>query len=739
MINKKVLSALLSVFIAAGCCSDLASINRPLASAASSAASAAITGKCGDKVSFQLDDEGVLTISGNGPMSDYTEGESPFAGNDKIKKVILENGVTHIGNHSFSSCHSLLSAALPDSLTSIGEFVFDNCSSLNELTIPDSVTSIGQFAFSGTALRSVVIPDSVVTLDTNSLFMNCCELESVVLPQNVTALYSYAFSECPKLKEVDIPDSVTAIQNDAFAGTSFSSLFIPSSVTMINGNALRDSNVRTIYGFRDSAAESFAKKNGLDFVESKVRIWKRSDSLPVAGVYKLDCDVTVNNYVTINSMLDLDLNGHTVKVPEMICNGNTVIRDSDPLKNGTVICTADSNLITSYNKLTIYGGSFFGYDKKTVCATVRINDGSFDLFGGEITGYYSHALSVRTKDGIINLMGGELKTSSADNGKSNVYSVWLADTFAGTLNITGGALHSDLGAAVSGSPADCVINISGGKISSDSDHGLKCPQNGTVNLSGDLSINGKKGGVFVPKGKSVNITGAITSADLSVFAETSGVLTNGLGKYVSSSTLAHYLPDINANGTLSADDAGELMIAVPTAATTTTTTTNTTTTTAASSVVSTTSAPSSTTSAATSSSVVSTTTTTAAATSASTLSASSSTTATATSTLSASTISTAPSSAVTTAAADITTYSPGDVNGDGKIDANDATRVLVNYSIMSTGGECELDAQQQKAADLNIDGKIDASDATLILQYYSYLSTGGSSKIGEFLKQKDNA
>lgn len=712
MNSKRIFAALLSAFVLTCSFSDNSILEKSNIFAVGSESAAVLTGKCGDSASYSLDDAGNLTISGSGPMSDYAEGESPFADNDKIRNVIIESGITHIGNHTFSSCSGIKSVELPGSLNSIGEFVFENCTSLSGISIPDSVTSIGQYAFSGTALKTLVIPDSAVTLDTNSMFMDCSELESVVLPQSLTAIYSNAFRNCTKLKEVDIPDSVTAIQNDAFAGTTFTSLFIPSGVTMINGNALRDSKVDTIYGFKDSPAEAFAKKSGLDFVESKERVWKRTDSLPVAGVYKLDCDVTVKNYVTINGMLDLDLNGHTVNVPEMICNSSTTIRDSDPQKKGTVRCTADSNLITSYNKLTICGGNFYGYDKKTVCATVRINDGSFELSGGEITGYYSHALSVRTKDGIINLMGGKLKTNSAENGKSNVYSVWLADTFAGTLNITDGEFRSDLGAAVSGTPADCIINISGGKISSDSDYGLKCAKNGTVNLSGDISINGKKGGIYVPKGKKVNITGAITSADVSVYSESSGVLTNGLGKYVSASTLDRYLPDIKANGILSANNDGELMIEVPAVTTTTSATASAVTTSA-----STTNNTTSTSSAYTTTSVKS------------------ETTAVSSTALTSSAIVSDTSLPVTTSATETTGYSLGDVNSDGKTDANDATQVLVTYSIMSTGEKCDLALEQQKAADVNGDGKIDASDATLILQYYGYLSTGGKSGIQEYLKQ----
>ena len=75
----------------------------------------------------------------------------------------------------------------------------------------------------------------------------------------------------------------------------------------------------------------------------------------------------------------------------------------------------------------------------------------------------------------------------------------------------------------------------------------------------------------------------------------------------------------------------------------------------------------------------------------------------------------------------------GDVNEDSKIDANDATLVLVNYSLLSTGEPIQLTEVQQKAADVNGDGKIDSSDATTILQYYSYLSTGGTDSFADFM------
>lgn len=78
-------------------------------------------------------------------------------------------------------------------------------------------------------------------------------------------------------------------------------------------------------------------------------------------------------------------------------------------------------------------------------------------------------------------------------------------------------------------------------------------------------------------------------------------------------------------------------------------------------------------------------------------------------------------------------YTLGDVNNDGRIDSSDATSILQQYSIASTGGSYTITEIQQKAADTNKDGKIDATDATNVLQYYSYISTGGTESFNNFL------
>lgn len=133
------------------------------------------SGKCGTKVTYTISDDGVLTISGTGAMANYT-----YKDNDSsncpwhsvrwaIKKVVIENGVT-----------------------SIGDFAFAFDISLADVTIPGSVTSIGNRAFMGTPLSSVVIPEGVKTIGENA-FWRCTSLQTVTVPASTTELGNHAF------------------------------------------------------------------------------------------------------------------------------------------------------------------------------------------------------------------------------------------------------------------------------------------------------------------------------------------------------------------------------------------------------------------------------------------------------------------------------------------------------------------------------------------------------------------
>ena len=123
----------------------------------------------GSNLTWTLDSEGLLTIGGTGAMKGYSDVHYNYAPwkyrEIKIKKVLIDNGVTSIGAYAFYDCDYLASVIIPNSVTSIGNGTFYDCTFLVSVTIPNSVTSIGAYAFSGcTSLTSVTIPDSVTSI-----------------------------------------------------------------------------------------------------------------------------------------------------------------------------------------------------------------------------------------------------------------------------------------------------------------------------------------------------------------------------------------------------------------------------------------------------------------------------------------------------------------------------------------------------------------------------------------------
>ena len=208
----------------------------------------------GSNLTWTLDREGVLTISGSGDMYDYGLSDAPWYGiRSRVKSAVIADGVTSIGYKAFDDCTSLTSVTIPDSVTSIGYKAFDDCTSLTSVTIPDSVTSIGDSAFSGcTSLTSVTIPDSVTSIG-DSAFSGCTSLTSVTIPDSVTSIGDWAFSYCTSLTSVTLPDSVTSIGYEAFFNcTSLTSVTIPDGVTSIGEDAFRNCTSLTSVTIPDS-------------------------------------------------------------------------------------------------------------------------------------------------------------------------------------------------------------------------------------------------------------------------------------------------------------------------------------------------------------------------------------------------------------------------------------------------------------------------------------------------------
>ena len=202
-------------------------------------AKAESSGFCGYDLKWHLTDDGVLTITGEGKMNEYSDSynSAPWV-NYNIKRIIIGDGITTIGEGAFRGCSSLTSVTIPNSVTTIEQSAFGGCSSLTSVTIPNSVTTIGGDAFSGcSSLTSVTIPNSVTTIGEYT-FYGCSSLTSITIPNSVTTIGGRVFKYCSSLTSVTIPNSVTTIGSEAFSGcTNLQKVYIGNSVKTIGGNA----------------------------------------------------------------------------------------------------------------------------------------------------------------------------------------------------------------------------------------------------------------------------------------------------------------------------------------------------------------------------------------------------------------------------------------------------------------------------------------------------------------------
>ena len=182
-------------------------------------------------ISWTLED-GILTISGEEDMPDWQcyWGSYPpwYEYRDNVTKVIIENGVTDIGNFAFFDMGNLLIVEIPESVTSIGEGALEDCEKLQSIDIPDSVTIMGEGALANTGLKSLKIPNGLTSITWHLL--GCCkDLEKIEIPEGVTGLEFYCIHSCTSLKSITLPSSVNTLGAGVFyACSSLSSIFFCS-------------------------------------------------------------------------------------------------------------------------------------------------------------------------------------------------------------------------------------------------------------------------------------------------------------------------------------------------------------------------------------------------------------------------------------------------------------------------------------------------------------------------------
>ncbi|MGN0489775.1 MAG: leucine-rich repeat protein [Ruminococcus sp.] len=225
----------------------------------SSALTSGTTGDC----TWEFDaSTGKLTISGNGKMADYSSDNLPpwFSYRRSILSVYVTYGVENLGDYAFFDCANLPGLTLGNTIKTIGKLTFGECTGFTNFTIPSSITSIGNMAF-----------------------FDCINLQSLSIPESITTINLGAFAGCSKLTSVTIPKTVNTIGEYAF-GYDFDS-----------DNQLYKTDNFTIYGSRETAAQSYALVNGFKFVsvdKTTVTLAKSSGTVYVGSTITIDATVT---------------------------------------------------------------------------------------------------------------------------------------------------------------------------------------------------------------------------------------------------------------------------------------------------------------------------------------------------------------------------------------------------------------------------------------------------------------
>jgi len=200
------------------------------------------SGSCGDNATWTLtgtSTDMTLTISGTGAMQDLTKSMIPWGSRrSKIKRLVVEEGITSLGDYAFYSVNKLTEVSLPPDITSIGSYCFANEVSLTSIDIPKGVSRIGEYAFCDCSrLTDISIPVGVAHIGEHA-FCGCSRLTDISIPEGVTDIEAYTFGKCSSLKTIDLPDGLAGIGHGAFSDcSSLESINIPDSVSSIGGYA----------------------------------------------------------------------------------------------------------------------------------------------------------------------------------------------------------------------------------------------------------------------------------------------------------------------------------------------------------------------------------------------------------------------------------------------------------------------------------------------------------------------
>ena len=399
-------------------------------------------------------------------------GASAFSRMNNLKTITIPDSVVSIGQYAFRDCTSLFNLSLPDSITEIGGEAFSNCTSLDKIVLPNKLTSLGYSVFEGcnteivfpaslkyiphlgeNAVNKVTIPEGVETIG-DATFSGCYNLSEITLPstitsiesgafygtsitsfnypQNLTSISSWVFQNT-NLKEFAVPEKVTEINDNAFKECyDLVKITIPKSVTYIGTDAFRDCRNLTIYGYKDSAAESYAKANNIKFVSADYKVIFKDNGRTQKTEYVTKGQNATPPTLSAKEGYILSWDADYTNITEdMVINAVWTKKDSGSNGGGTTI-------IVSPSETTKYTVTF--KDRGKIVKTEKVKSGDAAEYpfitrnGYELS--WDKDFSKITADTTVNAVWTVIKPEkvtslTAEAGKKSIALSWDETEFAG--------------------------------------------------------------------------------------------------------------------------------------------------------------------------------------------------------------------------------------------------------------------------------------------------------------------
>jgi hypothetical protein len=406
-----------------------------------------------------------LTISGNGSMDYYFYGKAPWHYQNSIKTLVIQDGVTVIGERAFYACYGLTSVSIGNSVLYIGKQAFAYCSGLTSVSTGNSVTHIDEQAF-----------------------IDCSGLTSVPIGNSVTYIGDLAFAGCSGLTNVTIPNSVTNIGNSFSACRGLTGITIGSSITDIDYYAFLDcSSLTSIHV--DAANEQYSSENGILFSKDRTALVLYPPGK--TGSYDIPSSVTV-----IGTLAFFDCHGLTgVSIPNSVTY----------ISSGAFSNCSGLTAISIPNSVIFIGQGAFSNCSGLTTVTVpgSVADIFVDAFPGcsNLTSIHADAANEQysSENGILFNKDKTMLTRYPE-GKTGSYAIPNSVTsiginaFEGCRGLTGVSIPNSVTYIGSGAFSDCrgltAVNIPNSVITVDDGAFSMCSGLITVTIPGSVTSIG---------------------------------------------------------------------------------------------------------------------------------------------------------------------------------------------------------------------------------------------------------